>query len=128
MDIAARLEVVEEENALLRERVAELERVLGITLDAPLEWGLTGQESRVMGALIARPLVTKDVAMAALYRDFGRDEPEPKIIDVFICKIRKKVRPFGIEIETVWGQGYRIPADQRAALASGAVAVAREAA
>ena len=37
------------------------------------------------------------------------DEPEPKIIDVFMCKLRRKMEDFGaigVSIDTVWGQGY----------------------
>jgi len=37
------------------------------------------------------------------------DEPEPKIIDVFICKLRRKLElagARGVSIDTVWGQGY----------------------
>jgi two-component system cell cycle response regulator CtrA len=39
----------------------------------------------------------------------GIDEPEPKIIDVFICKLRRKLvdsGAVGLSIDTVWGQGY----------------------
>ena len=39
----------------------------------------------------------------------GMDEPEMKIIDVFLCKIRRKIEKLsdGVEyIETVWGRGY----------------------
>ena len=40
----------------------------------------------------------------------GMDEPEVKIIDVFICKLRKKIAKLSKEgercIETVWGRGY----------------------
>ena len=43
----------------------------------------------------------------------GRDEPEMKIIDVFICKLRRKLSEAGAPqlIETVWGRGYTIPND-----------------
>ena len=34
------------------------------------------------------------------------DVPEIKIIDVFICKLRKKITPLGITIGTAWGRGY----------------------
>jgi len=37
------------------------------------------------------------------------DEPEPKIIDVFICKLRRKLElagARGVSIDTVWSQGY----------------------
>jgi two-component system cell cycle response regulator CtrA len=44
----------------------------------------------------------------------GMDEPELKIIDVFVCKLRKKlIDALGGEcyIETVWGRGYTIKDD-----------------
>jgi two-component system cell cycle response regulator CtrA len=39
----------------------------------------------------------------------GMDEPETKIIDVFICKLRKKLASASVGknyIETIWGRGY----------------------
>lgn len=117
MDVDARVEALEEEGERLREIIARLERALGMEFIAPVEWRLTGSESRLIGALIAREILTKDAGMAALYRDFGKDEPDPKIFDVFVCKIRKKLRLFGIEIATLWGVGYRLTPQSRAELA-----------
>lgn len=125
MDVAERLRVVEAENAALRERVAVLERALTGCRTLPLEWGLTGSEGRVVGVLLERELATTDAIMAAIYRNLGKDEADPKIVDVFICKIRKKLRPYGVAIETVWGRGYGIPAAQRRAINEGAVAITR---
>ena len=50
--------------------------------------------------------LTKEMFLNHLYG--GMDEPELKIIDVFICKLRKKLAtPDGENyIETVWGRGY----------------------
>jgi two-component system cell cycle response regulator CtrA len=51
--------------------------------------------------------LTKEMFLNHLYG--GMDEPELKIIDVFICKLRKKLKNAtrGEEyIETVWGRGY----------------------
>ena len=47
----------------------------------------------------------------------GMDEPELKIIDVFVCKLRKKLSAAASEevyIHTVWGRGYvlRDPDDE----------------
>jgi two-component system cell cycle response regulator CtrA len=54
--------------------------------------------------------VTKEMFLTHLYG--GRDEPELKIIDVFICKLRKKLFQAGGPasgcIETVWGRGYSL--------------------
>ncbi|HAA92493.1 MAG TPA: DNA-binding response regulator [Rhodospirillaceae bacterium] len=70
---------------------------------------LTGKEFGVLELLALRNGVTltKEMFLNHLYG--GMDEPEHKIIDVFICKLRKKIeKATGGEnyIETVWGRGY----------------------
>jgi two-component system, cell cycle response regulator CtrA len=70
---------------------------------------LTGKEYQMLELLSLRKgtAVTKEMFLNYLYG--GMDEPEAKIIDVFICKLRKKLanasggRDY---IETVWGRGY----------------------
>lgn len=114
MDLAARLETVEAENDVLRERIAILEEQLGARLPAPVCFGLSGSEARVFGHLYTREMATKNSIMAILYQSMGRDEAEPKIVDVFVCKLRKKLKPFGVAIETVWGNGYAMPAAAKA--------------
>lgn len=116
MDVERRLEVVEQENLLLRERIAVLEAVLMESAKPAIEWGLTSQEARVFGVLVNRELATKDAIMLGLYSGRAGDdgEVEPKIVDVFVCKIRKKLKPFGVEIRTVWGQGYALDPATRA--------------
>lgn len=94
---------------MLRERIAVLERALVGDDLPPLEFGLTPQEGRLFGLLMHRTTVTKDSAMAVLYRDFAKEEADLKIVDVFICRMRKKLAPFGIKIATRWGQGYELP-------------------
>lgn len=106
MDGNSRLEVVEAENATLRERIRTLEAALCETPPLPFEWGLTASEARVFGVLVNRPVASKDAVMAALYRDLGKDEAAAKIADVFICKLRRKLKPFGIIIKTRWGEGW----------------------
>lgn len=113
------IEAVEAENSELRERVAFLETELGFRVEVPLVLNLTQQETRLFGAILKRELLTKAGGMVALYahRPDG-DEAEQKIIDVFICKMRKKLKPFGISIETQWGHGYFMsPQSKAAALA-----------
>ena len=72
---------------------------------------LTAQEFALFDALwSARPrTLSKEKLLNALYGlKPGGDEPEIKIIDVFICKARPKLLPLGVTVETVWGKGYRI--------------------
>ena len=70
---------------------------------------LTGKEYQMLELLSLRKgtTLTKEMFLNHLYG--GMDEPELKIIDVFICKLRKKLSlACGGEnyIETVWGRGY----------------------
>lgn len=106
------IKLIEAENDVLRGRVAELEAMLGVTFAAPPILGLTAHEAGLFGFLLRRDFVTKQAALSALYG--GMDEPEIKIIDVFICKLRKKIAPFGIRVETQWGQGYWMDAASKA--------------
>jgi two-component system cell cycle response regulator CtrA len=70
---------------------------------------LTGKEYGIIELLALRKglTLTKEAFLNHLYN--GMDEPEIKIIDVFICKLRKKLEDAsgGMNyIETVWGRGY----------------------
>jgi two-component system cell cycle response regulator CtrA len=70
---------------------------------------LTGKEYQMLELLSLRkgPTLTKEMFLNHLYG--GMDEPELKIIDVFICKLRKKLSEANDGenyIETVWGRGY----------------------
>ncbi len=70
---------------------------------------LTGKEYQMLELLSLRKgtTLTKEMFLNHLYG--GMDEPELKIIDVFICKLRKKLAEAtgdGSNIETVWGRGY----------------------
>ena len=71
---------------------------------------LTGKEYAILELLVLRKgmVLTKDAFLNHLYG--GMDEPEMKIIDVFICKLRKKLQVFGAGhlISTVWGRGYML--------------------
>lgn len=61
---------------------------------------------------------SKEQLLLALYwQRHDGEEPEIKIIDVWICKMRRKLRRLGVEIDTVWGTGYRfvLLASERAA-------------
>jgi two-component system cell cycle response regulator CtrA len=90
---------------------------IGVDLDAKTvavdgeQIGLTTKEYEVLELLSLRKgmTLTKDVILNQLYG--GMDEPNEKIIDVFVCKLRKKL---GLDtdaqdyIKTVWGRGYEL--------------------
>jgi two-component system cell cycle response regulator CtrA len=82
---------------------------------------LTGKEYQMLELLSLRKgtFLTREVFLNHLYG--GMDEPEPKIIDVFICKLRKKLANASSGknyIETAWGGGYvlREPSEDEATI------------
>ena len=79
---------------------------------------LTGKEYAMLELMVLRKgtVLTKEAFLNHLYG--GMDEPEVKIIDVFICKLRKKLAAAGAGdvIGTVWGRGYTVRDQAKPAL------------
>jgi two-component system cell cycle response regulator CtrA len=93
--------------------------------DRPLH--LTGKEYGILELLSLRKgtTLTKEMFLNHLYG--GMDEPELKIIDVFVCKLRKKLAQAtggAHYIDTVWGRGYVLRDPPEAGIAPGAAASA----
>lgn len=113
--LRAKTEMLEDENENLRLRIEELERLIGLDVEAPIVFGLTSREACMFGALMARDMCLKEHLMASIYGALPDDDvAEPKIIDVFVCKMRKKLKRFDIDVETVWGKGYRLSPENKA--------------
>lgn len=70
----------------------------------------TAKEFAILQLLVLRRnmILTKEAILGQLYG--GMDEPEIKIVDVFICKIRSKLSRAGLPnvIVTAWGRGYTV--------------------
>ncbi len=131
LQLQRRLDELEGERDNARARVAELEEALfRPDFRVPPEWRLRRQEVTLLGALIASgdAVLTRAAMMSALY---GSDDwATPKILDVIMCKMRTKLKPHGITVETVWGRGYRLSRQAReriSALGAPGDAVVREA-
>ena len=106
-----RLDLLEEENRQLREAGEAL-------LSFPRSWRLTEMEARFISALMRSKTgaLSKEALMTALY---GLEpDVEPKIIDVWACKLRKKFKSLGVavDIRTVWGRGFTLTAEDRQTL------------
>jgi len=87
--------------------VVNLDKRAASVDDQPVH--LTGKEYGILELLSLRKgtTLTKEMFLDHLYG--GKDEPELKIIDVFVCKLRKKLAQAtggNHYIETVWGRGY----------------------
>jgi len=105
MDYKLRCEVLERENAILVEKIKIFE-----DLFVNKEWqadpvlNLTQTEEKLCQVLVKRKNASKNQIMQFIYQQ--KDEPDIKMIDVLVCKIRSKLKPFDIKIETEWGKGY----------------------
>ena len=76
---------------------------------------LSGYEALLLQKLAeAFPrVVSKETLLEWMYQLTPDAEPEIKIIDVYVCKVRKKIEPLGIRIDTAWGKGYALSASQK---------------
>lgn len=128
-----RLRAMRERVDALTEENAWLKRELSIIQDAgkiqrvQSVFNMTNLEGRFLLALHHRRggTLTKDAAMNALYSDRPNDEPQRKILDVFACKMRRKMREANggaNAIGTTWGVGYFLTAEGVAAV-DGALAL-----
>jgi len=95
--------------------IVDLERRIVTADGKPIR--LSGKEYSILELLSLRlgVTVTKEMLLGHLYG--GKDEPELKIIDVFVCHLRKKLAQATDGkhyIETVWGRGYRLCAPAEA--------------
>ena len=75
------------------------------------EMCLTSKEYAILELLALKKgsVLAKETFLNHIYG--GMDEPELKIVDVFICKLRRKMADLsgGMNfIETVWGRGYTL--------------------
>jgi len=95
-----------------------------ITPDAELEWlgrlGFTTYHARFISMLVKCPKVlSKGAAYEGLYGErHDAEQPDLKILDVYLCKIRERFRripdcPDSV-IETVWGRGWILTESGRA--------------
>lgn len=69
---------------------------------------MTSKEAKTVSALLDGIPHSKEAIFSSIYFDSMYDPPEMKIVDVLICKVRKKLFPFSVKVETIWGSGYRL--------------------
>lgn len=67
--------------------------------------GLSKSEAKIVSAIVRHGTISKSGLYFALYGN-ADDAPEPKVIDVLMCKIRKKLGLHGISVVTHWGSGF----------------------
>lgn len=99
------------------EEVSAKERLAFVTADgtqdtAPImqQFKFTHHEARLFLVLkrSANQTASKDAILTRLYADRIDEAPDIKIIDVFVCKMRKKLAKTTWRINTIWGEGYQL--------------------
>lgn len=96
----------------LLERIRQLESELYHTdWIAPSEFGLTRQEQAFLACLLTREMRSHDSILTAISN--GNADVDSRLSQVVACKVRRKLKPYGIDVQRVWGIGYRISEDAR---------------
>lgn len=109
------IHILREERDAAVEQLEALKRAFRIDDPDLCLLGLTHTEVRVIGLMRSRGVVNRDQLMTVLYFDRPQDqEPEEKIIDVYVCKARKKLKSLGIDIITNGhGTGWCMPPESK---------------
>lgn len=100
-------------------RVAELEEALGQTSQLSLKRLLKPAIylracEPMLGLRLARQTVSRDAAFTVLYGDRPEsDQPDVKIIDIIVLRLRTMLQPYQVRITSDWGQGYYMTADDK---------------
>ena len=96
----------------LLDRITELETLLGAKIEQPPQLGMTIIEWRALGCLLVhRGVSSREHIFAVVW---GADSDiEIKSVDVYLVKIRAKLRPFGITIESVRRGGWYLTPEMK---------------
>ena len=100
----------------LRDRIEELERLVGLRDETPVDLpGVGPVAKRFLGLLLTGRLVTREHALAALYGHLAeREQPsDARVVDAHKCRINAALREHGIAVKCSRGQGYYLDADGR---------------
>jgi hypothetical protein len=105
----------------LQDQVEQLKGLLGIdrpqTERISVVFGLDIEQATVLGMLYRREFVTRDGLYTVMYDARPEcDQPEPKILDIHMCRLRKTLKPMGIAFSTKWGAGWHMPAASKAVI------------
>jgi DNA-binding response OmpR family regulator len=107
----------------LRDRIEELESVLGVGHEDVTAYKralkLTTEQAKVLGLIAKRGTVTRESIFTVLYgaRPDCDQPADVRIVDVIVCHVRKRLHDaVGVELETVWGVGFRMSSAGKSAL------------
>ena len=103
----------DDEKAELLERIRYLETTMyRRDWEVPREFGLTRQEGQFLACLLAKSgFRSHDFILDAINR--GNTFSDSRLSQVIACKVRRKLKPWGISIERNWGLGYGLTEPDR---------------
>ncbi len=101
----------------LEEEVRQLRELLAPPLKFPPEMRLSPMQERILSAIYARApnVVAHERVAVAVYPDPDM-APETNSVAVLVSILRRKLKPYGIEIKNRWGEGLYLDAASAAAL------------
>ena len=110
MSFCPRCAQLRDEAEELRERLRQMKESLAPSWVEMFPMGiwLAPQERTIFSCLVAHEVAAREHIYQAITSDRPEPWPEPKIVDVHIHNLRKKLGPSGVKIRTVWGVGYRL--------------------
>jgi hypothetical protein len=92
-----------------------------LIIDCTRLFGVTRLQASLLSVLIRRKEASKDMLHQVvetcrhtrLNKSDALEATDPKIVDVVVCHLRKKLKPFGLQITTLWGNGYYMTPEMR---------------
>lgn len=107
MDPALRIQALEAVIERQAARIAELEHALAGDFEPPVEWCLPRREAQIFSMLVKRERVTKEMLHTA-FTDPSIEETDPAVWESHVSKMRRRLTPFGVQIECRRFLGYRL--------------------
>lgn len=107
---------LQDRNEILEEQIIQLKALLAPPLEFPPDWKLTRAETRVLRTMMAAPDGRR--SSEQIHAAVSGDDPEtmPKIIHVYVCRLRQKLKPYGVSIVNIFGFGYRLMPESKAVI------------
>ncbi len=109
-----RLECLEEENRQLRERIAELEGT-NLIRQARLTFGMSATEALIFCLMYQGRVLDYGRLIEAVYDVDDDQEDVNGAIRTHIKRLRRRIRPHGVDFKTIYGFGYEMDAKSHAA-------------
>lgn len=96
----------------LRDRVEELESLLGLDFIVAPKLALASIEAKILGMLIKRPMMTRRMALSAMY-GYAAEDRSDRCVDTPLHYLRKKLEKHGVKISTRSTEGWFLSAAAR---------------